>query len=88
LLSSRPFKKNLTATPAGLLADPSPPEFCRLGNRPRAELLRKVFSLRALPIRGKCCAAVRQRMRHLLTGPVAYILPLPRVPWDCSNSQP
>ena len=76
--------RTLTAPPADPLADLPPPEFRRLENQARAELLRKVPYLRALLAQGKCRAAIRQRMRYLLTGPALSPTsrPAPREPWD------
>lgn len=71
LLSYGPFIKILTAAL-------TPPEFRRLEDQARAELLRKLPYPRPLLAQGKCRAAIRHRMRFLLVGPST--LPAPRPP--------
>lgn len=73
----RPFIKTLTTTPADPPANLPPPDFRRSENPARTGLLRKVPYLCAFMAQGKCCAAIRQRMRYLLAGPAPSLISRP-----------
>lgn len=58
--------KTMTAGPTDPLTELPPHEFRCLEAQARAELLRKVPSLRALLARGRCPQIIARRMRALL----------------------